>query len=341
MKRAIHSGCLAFLTVLILTALPASAQRVNFHGHVFGDFYTITAHHIEDLEGKNAFWFRQIYLTMDFEIADQWTARLRQVMSSPGDFESARGLNPGFEDMYLKWHNEQHEVSLGLTETPTWGGVEPVWGYRAVEKTLLDLHGLGSARDIGVAAKGSFDKGQKLRYHAMFGNGNAVLSETNDGKKLFLSLGYYPNKSFVFEVYGDYDNQPGRSDRYTVQGFVAYQSPRGRIGFQYVHQMRQNAAEPNMTINGLSLFGSGPLIGRVNGFLRVDRMFDANPDGASIPYLPFDPTVGSMLFIGGVEFRPHEQISLMPNVEVVRYDELDGHRPATDIIPRVSFYFRF
>ena len=341
MKRTIAIGGLGLVLALIFTAGPASAQRVNFHGHMFGDYYWVGANHLDDLEGNNAFQFRQIYLTMDFELGNSWSARLRHEMSSPGDFSSSEKLDPGFEDAYLKWDNGRHEMTLGLTETPTWGGVEPVWGYRAVEKTLLDLHGIGSSRDIGVTLKGSIDQAKTLRYHLMVANGNAVRSETDPGKKVFLSLGFYPSKSVVFEVYGDYDDRPGDTNRYTLQGFLAYQGAHGRIGLQYVHQMRHVEGGPDVQLNGLSVFGAVAVARTVNGFLRFDRLFDPNPNGAAIPYIPFDPTAKSSLFIGGLEFQPHEQVHVMPNVEVVLYDAVGGVRPDTDVIPRISFYFTF
>ncbi len=341
MKRSLAIGGLGLVLALIFTAGPASAQRFNFHGHAFGDYFWVTNSHLDDIEGNNAFQFRQIYLTMDFDLGNSWSARLRHEMSSSGDFISSEKLDPGFEDAYLKWANDRHEMTFGLTETPTWGGVEPVWGYRAVEKTLVDLHGLGSSRDIGVTFKGSLDAAKTLRYHAMVANGNAAKSETDQGKKVFLSLGYFPTESLVFEVYGDYNDRPGDTNWYTLQGFLAYRGTGGRIGLQYVYQMRHVEEGPAVEINGLSVFGALALTRKVNGFLRFDRLFDPNPDGAGIPYIPFDPTAKSSLFIGGLEFQPHEQVHVMPNVEVVVYDAVDGVRPGTDVIPRLSFYFTF
>ena len=105
--------------------------------------------------------------------------------------------------------------------------------------------------------------------------------------------------------------------------------------------MRHVEEGPDVQINGLSVFGSLAVTRKVNGFLRFDRLFDPNPDGAAIPYIPFDPTTKSSLFIGGLEFQPHEQVHVMPNVEVVSYDAVGGVRPNTDVIPRMSFYFTF
>lgn len=323
----------------VLSVSPSFGQAVTFHGHMFGDYYWVGANHRDDIEGQNAFQFRQIYLTMDFDLNEQWSARLRHEMSSPGNFSAAENLSPNLEDAYVKWATPSHEMTLGLTETPTWGSVEPVWGYRAVEKTLLDLHGIGSARDIGVTLKGRM--GTKLRYHMMLANGNAARSETDTGKKIFASLAFTPHETLLIEAYGDFDDRPGMHDRYTVQGFVAYISTHGRLGLQFVHQLRKNPDAANVTMNGVSLFGSLPLKRNVNGFLRLDRLFTPNPNGATISYLPFDPHAKSTLLLGGVEFKVHEQVSLLPNIEAIFYDAGTTTRPDTDIIPRISFHFTF
>jgi hypothetical protein len=71
-------------------------------------------------------------------------------------------------------------------------------------------------------------------------------------------------------------------------------------------------------------------------------MFDPNPEGASIAYLPFDPRANSNLFLLGVDFKVLEEFSLIPNVEVVRYDRMeDGSRPVTDVMPRLTFSYVF
>jgi len=92
----------------------------------------------------------------------------------------------------------------------------------------------------------------------------------------------------------------------------------------------------------LSFFGFVNVSPKVTLIGRYDRMFDPNPEGADIPYLPIDPTAKFHFFLTGIDWKVSEEFSLIPNIEVVRYDRrADGTRPATDVMPRVTFFYRF
>ena len=188
-------GLLVGLFVL-LNAAPAVGQG-SFKGYMFGDAYYLASHDDgvnEDtddaIEGANGLWFRRIYLTFDWTFNDAWSARLRTEMGSPGDFKTASSLVPFAKDAYVRWKNGNHQITLGISGTPTWAVIEDFWGYRSVEKTLLDLQRIASSRDVGVAFKGSLDQAKKFRYNLMLGNGNSVRNENNEGKKVLLSLGF-------------------------------------------------------------------------------------------------------------------------------------------------------
>ncbi|QXD14777.1 hypothetical protein GQ464_015320 [Rhodocaloribacter litoris] len=333
--------CLCLLAAWMLFT-PAFGQDVSISGLAFGDAYWVAAHDGADLEGQNGFWFRRVYLTFDFAISEVWSARLRTEMNSPGDFTSNARLEPFAKDLYLRWKSADHQVYAGLSSTPTWNVVEDVWGYRSVEKTLVDLQRLGSSRDIGLAARGNLDAARRVRYHVMFANGGGTGAETNKGKKAMLSLALYPNDTAVFELYGDVDDRPGETNRYTLQAFAGFHFETGRAGIQYVYQHRDVEAGPDVDLNGLSLFGVLQLADRLHGYVRYDRLFDPNPDAGRIAYLPFQASARSNLVLLGLDVVAHEQVHFLPNVEVVFYDAPDD-RPAPDptVMPRLTFFFTF
>ncbi|WP_457654498.1 porin [Rhodocaloribacter sp.] len=334
---------LPLLFGFVMLAVPGRVrgQSASFRGLVFGDAYWVAGSDDGALENRNGFWFRRIYLTFDFAISDAWSARLRTEMNSKGDFSSKAKLEPAAKDVYLRWKHGNHRLTFGLSGTPTWNVVESFWGYRSVEKTLLDLQKLGSSRDVGVAARGSLDGEKKIRYNVMLANGNGTSSETNKGKKGFLALTFYPASSVVFEVYGDYDDRSGDTDRTTVQGFVGFKGHAGRVGIQYAYQRRNVVGGGSVTLNALSVFGAMPLSKKVTGFARFDRMFDPNPDAAKISYLPFAENARSTLALAGVDIAAHEQVHFMPNVEAVFFDVVDGSAPAPTIMPRFTFFYTF
>ncbi|RMH18140.1 MAG: hypothetical protein D6696_13740 [Acidobacteria bacterium] len=337
------------LVLSILSAGPISAgdvpewvQRTKLSGYVFGDAYWMAQNHDLAVEDANGFWFRRIYLTFDYAIGDNLSARLRFEGNSPGDFTSSDNIEPFVKDAYVRWKNDRRSIYLGISGTPTWGVVEEAWGYRAVEKTPLDLQKLGSSRDFGVAVKGRFGKGSKLGYHLMLGNGSGTKGETNQDKKAMLALGYYPASGWTVELYGDVDARPGAADRVTLQAFAAYRAEWGRIGIQAARQSRERASGEDLDLDLASLFAVFEVSERISLLGRIDRMFDPNPDGAGVAYLPFDPTAESTLLLLGVDYQVDRRFSLIPNLEYVAYDGVGGAPdPDGDLMARLTFFFRF
>ena len=320
---------------------PKSDPGIKISGYVFGDYYWAAASHDESLKDRNGFWFRRIYLTFDKAMTERLDMRLRFEMHSAGDFTSDQRLEPFAKDVYLRWKfTDQHQTYLGLSSTPTWRVVEDFWSYRSLEKTVLDLQRMGASRDMGVAFKGSLGSEQKVRYHFMVGNGSSTRGETDRGKGTLASLGFYPNDSLVLEFYGDYDQRPLQADRNTYHVFLGYKRDWGRLGIEYGHQKRKGDSKVDLDV--LSFFGFVNVSPKVTLIGRYDRIFDPNPEGADIPYLPIDPTAKFHFFLTGIDWKVSEEFSLIPNIEVVRYDRrADGTRPATDVMPRVTFFYRF
>ncbi len=237
--------------------------------------------------------------------------RLRFEMNSAGNFRSDNKLEPFAKDAYLRWKfTDQHQTYLGLSPTPTMSVVDETWSYRFLEKSVLDLQRIGATRDLGVAFRGSVGSGQKVRYHFMFGNGSNTRGETDRGKGTLASLGYYPNDSLILEFYGDYDQRPLQADRNTYYAFLAYKRDWGRLAIQYAHQERKGDSTVDLDL--LSFFGFVNFSPKVTLIGRYDRMFDPNPEGADIPYIPFDPTAKFHFFLTGIDWKVTEEFRLLP-----------------------------
>lgn len=322
--------------------LPEWVTRTKISGLAFGDAYVVAANHDPALEGENGFWFRRVYLTLDNNLSEKLAFRLRLEMNSPGDFTSSSKLEPFIKDLYVRWSDAGHQIYLGISGTPIWGVIGPAWGYRFVEKTPLELQQLGSSRDFGVAAKGRLDQAGVIRYHAQLGNGSGTKGETNEGKKASLSLGVHTESGVIVEVYGDYEDRPGNTDRATFQAFAAWQGERGRVGILVARQRRAQDAGPTLNLDVASFYGVVKLHDRAALLARYDRMFDPNPSAGGIAYLPQDPTAKSNLVLVGVDFALVPRFHLIPNVEAVFYDGATGPTtPDTDVIPRITFHVTF
>lgn len=337
------------ILTLVIAVSPAMGQgagdnvgRTRISGLAFGDAYWMAGNHDADFEGRNGFWLRRAYLTFDRDLSEELALRLRFETNSAGDFTSANKLEPFVKDLYVRWTREREQVYLGISSTPTWNVIEKIWGYRSVEKTPLDLFKMGSSRDFGVAVKGRFDADGRIRYHAMLGNGSGTRGETNAGKKVFFSLGFYPVDPLVIELYGDYEERPDEIDRTTFQGFAAVQGDWGRVGVMAARQRREVSAVETVNIDIASVFGVFQVHERAALLARYDRTFQPNSDASRISYLPMDPLSEGHLGILGVDVALTEQFHLIPNVEFVVYDREDGTpAPDTDVMVRTTFSVTF
>jgi len=335
------SGLLLALCLLFIgTATAQQTDNGKISGIVFGDYYWIAANHNDNLEGDNGFWLRRVYFTYDRNLSDSFSSRVRLEMSSPGDFITNAKLTAVIKDAYLKWKYNGQQVIFGISPTPSFSVVENYWRYRFMEKTPLDLQGYASSRDFGIAAKGPLNNEGTVKYHFMFANGNSNKSETNKGKKVMLSLGYFPG-NFVIEAYGDWERMPADVNYVTLQGFAAYQNKQFTAGVQYAYQVRDDGF-PDNDQSLLSLFTHFKANEDLTGVLRLDHTFEANPAGGGIDYIPFSNDAEATLIIAGLDYTPAENIHVVPNIESVAYGETPaGDTPDADLIPRMTVSFNF
>ena len=336
------------VVVLLCAGTATSQDKGELSGLIFSDYYWMASNHNEDLENSNGFWIRRIYLTYDRDLNDSFSARVRLEMSSEGDFLTSAKLDPVVKDAYLEWESENHAIIAGISGTPTFNISEDVWGYRSVEKAPLDLHDFGSSRDFGIAAEGTLGSNGNLQYNLMFGNGNSNGgSDVNKGKKWMLSLAYNLTENFIIEAYGDWNDQAGDTDSYTLKGFAGYESDSFNAGFVYAHQKRENFFSEteqmaDLELDIISAFTNFSISEKATGLLRVDHMFEPNPDMVDNDYLPFNVEAESTLIIAGIDFTVDENVHLIPNVETIIYGEnASGETPTTDVLPRLTLFFSF
>lgn len=323
---------------------PADApwyQKVKVSGLAFGDAYYVIANHDPAVENQTGFWIRRGYLTADAKVADEWSARLRFEVNSPGDFATNSKLNPYLKDAYLSWTRAAQELYFGLSPSPSFDYVERVWGERQLEKTPLDLYRIASSRDLGVAWKGSA-WGGRVFWHTMLGNGEGDGSEYNAGKKVMGALMTRVADPLTLKVYADYEDRPGATDRSTWQVFAGWQGERSRYGLMYASQEREVENARDTAVAVASAFGVWSLTRNGALIARWDRSFDGYPDAAKIPYLRIVDDTPFDLAILGWEQRLEKKISLIPSLEYVTY-RAAGQVPAPDddLYGRLTLYFEF
>jgi hypothetical protein len=306
----------------------AQAPSTKVSAHAIGDYYWVVQHHNENLENRNGFWFRRVFLTLDQTLSESLTARLRFEANGPGDFTSSTILDPYVKDAWLKWKSsEALTLIVGMAPNQVVQSGEDFWGYRSLEKSPLDLHRLNNTRDVGVAVAGRISE---FHYHAAIGNGANIGGETDAGKQVSMLVGVTP-APFLFELSAEH-NDRDVEQRSTVQALAGWHREGMRAGLLFAHQTRND-----IELDVLSVFGVYPIRANAVAVVRLDRMFHPNPEGAAMPFLPFDPQSASTLLIAGLDFKLNPHFGLIPNVEYVTYDE----DSSSDVLPRITFYYTF
>jgi hypothetical protein len=156
------------------------------------------------------------------------------------------------------------------------------------------------------------------------------------------SLGFRPTKALAAQVYADYEDRPGATDRRTLQAFVGWNGSRARYGLQYAVQERKVEAGPDDEIAVASAFGVWRLMEQGTLIVRYDRSFDGYPDANRIAYLRIADDMRFDLAILAWEQRLQKKISLIPNLEYVRYRDTEGRpAPGDDLYGRLTLYYQF
>ena len=114
------------------------------------------------------------------------------------------------KDAWFKWKNifQGSDFVFGLSPTPAFDVSEAAWGYRSLEKTIMDFNGIVSSRDLGIDLKGKFNEQGTMKYWVKIGNNSGNSPEVNKYKRYYGLLQFIPIKNFQFTVYGDYASNP-------------------------------------------------------------------------------------------------------------------------------------
>jgi hypothetical protein len=327
---------------------PAAARPWSFGGQIFADYYVVASHAPrlpitpeapDDLEGRNGFWLRRVYLTYDHTFTPRLSTRIRLEANSSGDFVDSSAAEAFIKDAAVQWRTGRQRVAVGLVPTVSLRLTEEVWALRSVEKSPIDLYRLDSSRDLGLSVSGLLPGTSRWRYEAQVGNGAGVGSETNDAKSVRGALSMETARGLVVQGYADLQARANEGDWTTATAFAGWREARWRAGGLYAWQRRRAPVKDGqeLDLDILSGFGVVTVHNRVDLFARVDRVFDPLPGARTIAYLPLSGAAPFTTWIAGVDLLVEGPLRLQPNVEVVTYDRgPGGDRAAPTVMPRVT-----
>jgi len=302
---------LRFLVFVLLcvgtTTTPTTAQSIDLGGRAYLDyFYNVSGPDVDAAsgaeEGLHGFRYRRLYLTTDFTLSEAFTGRAR--------LEADEGTEgrPVVKDLSLTWaYSGDHSATLGLTPPPAFGVAEEVWGYRSLEKMILDLQGVVSSRDFGLRLDGPITDGGTVRYAAMLANNSTVQPETDKYKRVYGQLRVRPSDPLLFVVgagHAGYNDEREAGTR--LSAFAGYSTGRFRVGLDgYWYRVAMAEGDPRTSVGG-SLFGVLQVAPSWELVARLDRSRTTRPG----------PDRYETFGIGAVAYRPHPNVALIPNLRV-------------------------
>jgi hypothetical protein len=327
-------------------------------------------------KGRNAFQIRRIYLGYTYDISPKFTAETllasEESLTTPigvpaGDLLGNNKLAFYVKLANLRWKNvwKGTDFVIGQVSTPAFSLVtEPIWGYRAVERTVADIRRTPSF-DLGASFQGKFDANANFGYNLMVGNGTSARPEDNKFKRFYADVfAKFLDKRLVFDLYADYERlnrtASWHHSQNMIKGFVAYTTPSFTAGLEaFVDRRRQDIIGVNGlqhdTISSKARAISGYIRGtvvkdKVAFFTRVDSYNpDLDYDGsryASYKGLTenYEPNNRELFFTAGLDFTPHKSVHFIPNIWFNRYTSnrsgLSGAANRDyDLVYRITFYY--
>jgi hypothetical protein len=313
-------------------------------GLTYVDYAYIAQARDGSTQGNNAFEFRRIYVGYDQDISDQFSARVL-IEANKLETTTSGVMNFFAKQAYLEWKNllPMANVFIGLSPTPSLANAEKIWGYRSLERVILDRTGLVAVSEMGVGVSGKIVRDGSLGYAVMVGNGNGGKLENDKYKKIYGEFDYEPLKGGIVELYGDYENGPNAQAKFTGKGLLGYQSAAVSYGAEGFYRNVQhgtfqaNGAASDSNLVGASANTSFQIAQNIRLVLRGD-FFD--PD-----FLVKNSGLREIFAVAGLDFASAKDVHLIPNVLYTHqlYKKKLATDPALkdDITVRLTFAYSF
>jgi hypothetical protein len=370
---------------LILLGSTLAVAQGKFSGYMFGDYYynvtrdaNIGSSNIASPAGTTAyqaFQLRRIYFTYDNDISDQFTTRLRleadqgAATSTAAQNDALTGGKIGVfvKDAYLKWKNifAGSDVIFGVQPTPAYDVSEAAWGYRSLEKTIMDLRGTVDSRDMGLALKGKITDDGMLNYWLMLGNGAGTSKPESDKyKRYYAHVQIKPTTNLQATLYVDYKDVADILNSYTKSTvsnsalttalFLGYNEPFSyNIGVEAFLQSTSNAlkdtvakAYSSKSTMGFSVFGSVNIIPELAIVARYDNFNPSTDDKGKDPVAVTAGVANGNLsrnyIIAGLSWKVDKNVSIMPNILYETYETPKGGKALdASTTARLTVYYIF
>jgi len=369
---------LAVSTIFILLGLSVAVGQGKFGGYMFSDYYYNVARDANFTSLSNsalssnspggtalqAFQMRRVYFTYDNDISEQFTTRFRLEVDQAANASNGK-IGSFVKDAYIKWKNifSGSDLIFGIQPPPAYEVSEAAWGYRSLEKTIMDLRGIVSSRDQGISLHGKITNDGMINYWVMLANNSANSPETDKYKRYYAHVQLKPTTNLQATLYVDYKDAADVLNSYTKNTvsnaalttavFLGYSEPFSyNIGIEGFLQSTSNALKDTSakTYNdksaiGISVFGSFNIIPELAVVARYDNFNPSSDNNSKDPVHYGTGTAGNLArnyIIAGLSWKVDKNVSIMPNVLYETYEApKGGTTPDASVTARLTLYYIF
>ncbi len=245
---------------------------------------------------------KRFYFGVDHQLDDTWSLHLTTDFNYVG--------NDGETNLYVKKAYVQGDFSdaavlrIGSAGTPWIGLVEDYYGFRYVEKTLVDRLKYGNSADWGLHLGGKLGAGERFNYAVSVVNGAGYKHATRGkGVDVAARVGFAPMDGMIVAL-GGYSGKRGKETQSVpaehtatrADLMVAWARDGWRLGGEYFRASNWNTVLDPVSdrSSGWSVWGGVEVSESVTLFARYDRA-DLSRD--------IDPAATDTYYHAGVQFR--------------------------------------
>ena len=312
-------------------------------GQTFADYSYAAQAADASQKGTNAFEFRRIYVGYDQDISEQFSARVL-IEADNEDTTKSGAMDFSAQEVYLEWKNlvPLSNIFFGLCATPSIAIAEKYWGYRSLEKVILDRNGLVAIDDMGAGIRGKFVLDGSIGYALMVGNGEGVKLENDKLKKFYGEFYFAPMKNGIVDLYTDFENSADAQSKFTGKALLGYQVPSVSAGVEGFFRTVSNGVFNSVTpadsnLAGGSAYASFQIAENLRVVLRGDY-YDANVSETTAG-------VREIFSVVGVDYSPVRDVHLIPNAlythQMYKVSPAPGPALVDDLTYRLTFAYSF
>ena len=163
--------------LIMITLLSVCYMQGSLGGYAIFDY--------SNASGNDGFDLKRAYLSYSSDLSDELFFKMRFDVGRHADDR----LTTYLKNAYLDYKCDNGDkLSIGLIGTNSFGAQEKNWGYRFIEKSVVDKYGMTNTADFGIGYSKTFGK---VKTSMQLLNGEGFKKSDEDGKQsLYLSVLY-------------------------------------------------------------------------------------------------------------------------------------------------------